>query len=67
LLAIVSVPPFLRDRFHRRKKFHSRHRKKCLPHLPRVVARQIIEIPHDLAVGRACGAGRMQRIINLNN
>jgi len=49
LLAIETVPPFLRNRFHRRKKFHSRQRKKRNPHLPRAVARQIIEIPHDLA------------------
>jgi hypothetical protein len=36
-------------------------------HLPRAVVRQIIEIPHDLAAGRTGGAGRTQRIINLNN
>jgi hypothetical protein len=36
-------------------------------HLPCAVALQIIEIPHDLAAAHACGAGRTQRIINLNN
>jgi hypothetical protein len=41
--------------------------EKMHRHLPCAMALQIIEIPHDLAAAHACGAGRTQRIINLNN
>jgi hypothetical protein len=67
LLAIVTVPPFFVLPFSSPRQFSERDQKKYDLFLPCAKARQIIEIPHDLAAGCACGAGRAQRIINLNN
>jgi hypothetical protein len=67
LLEIVAVPPFFALPASSARKFSERDQKKRNPLLPRAMARQIIEISHDLAAARGCGAGRTQRIINLNN
>jgi hypothetical protein len=71
LLAIVAVPAIFVPPFssppHRLRKFFEADRKKCGSGLLPAVARQNIEIPHDLAAGQARGKRRSQQIINLNN
>jgi hypothetical protein len=48
LLEIVAVPPFFAVPVRRSENFCKRDRKNCEAYLPRAVAWQIIEIPHDL-------------------
>jgi hypothetical protein len=67
LLAIVTVSPSSCHRISSLRNFPDAIEKKCKPHLSRALVRQTLEIPHDLAPARGCGAGRPQRIINLNN
>jgi hypothetical protein len=67
LLAIVTIPPLLMRSFALPTKIQNRSKKNRSPLWRCAPVWQMIEIPGDLAIDRACGAGRAQRIINLNN
>jgi hypothetical protein len=67
LLAIVTISPLFASVVFGTVKKSEPIEKNCSPLWRCAVVRQMIEIPGDLVIERACGAGRAQRIINLNN